>query len=196
MKTPTKTGRYQTPTAEFRFKCCPRDRWIGWKRELQFTRLHLIANNSRFLILGALGCQSSLWFGLDVYGRCHRQPHGRIRATFGEGPQPGQPAGWPGCGPSPNYQSTLSLLPFNVVAEHTASLQFQRTGAHRKTCLHGTAVIGRSKTATIGCETSTSERMPASGASCMPPTTVQSATASRSRSSSGEAPTLWNVMQQ
>ena len=37
----------------------------------------------------------------------------------------------------------------------TASLQFQRTGAHRKTCLHGTAVIGRSKTATIGCETST-----------------------------------------
>ena len=34
----------------------------------------------------------------------------------------------------------------------TASLQFQRTGAHLKSCLHGTAVIGRSKTATIGRE--------------------------------------------
>ena len=38
------------------FKCRPRDRWIGWKRELQFTRMHLIANNTRFLILGAPGC--------------------------------------------------------------------------------------------------------------------------------------------
>ena len=71
----------------------------------------------------------------------------------------------------------------------TASLQFQRTGAHRKTYLHGTAVIGRSKTATIGRGTSTSMRMPASAARCTPPTTVQSATASRSRSSSGEVPT-------
>ena len=70
----------------------------------------------------------------------------------------------------------------------TASLQFQRIGAHLKTCLHGTAVIGQSKTATIGCETLTSKRIPASAARCTPPTTVQSATASRSRSSSGEAP--------
>jgi hypothetical protein len=31
--------------------CAPRDRWIGWPRPLQFQRLHLIANNSRFLIL-------------------------------------------------------------------------------------------------------------------------------------------------
>ena len=51
----------------------------------------------------------------------------------------------------------------------TASLQFQRTGAHLKTCLHGTAVIGRSKTATIGCETSTSERMPVSATRRTPP---------------------------
>ena len=70
----------------------------------------------------------------------------------------------------------------------TASLQFQRTGAHRKTCMHGTAVIGRSKTATIGRETSISERMPASAARCTSPSTVQSATASRSRSSSSEVP--------
>lgn len=33
------------------FKCGPRDRWIGWERPLQWRRLHLIANNVRFLIL-------------------------------------------------------------------------------------------------------------------------------------------------
>ena len=42
------------------FKCRPRDRWIGWKQKLLFTRLHLIANNTRFLILRALGCFPNL----------------------------------------------------------------------------------------------------------------------------------------
>ena len=32
-------------------KSGPRDRWIGWDRSLQFGRLHLVSNNSRFLIL-------------------------------------------------------------------------------------------------------------------------------------------------
>jgi hypothetical protein len=32
-------------------KCGVRDRWIGWQREVQWQRLHLIANNVRFLIL-------------------------------------------------------------------------------------------------------------------------------------------------
>ncbi len=32
-------------------KCRPRDRWIGWPRVLQYQRLHLIANNARFLVL-------------------------------------------------------------------------------------------------------------------------------------------------
>lgn len=32
-------------------KCGVRDRWIGWERSLQWRRLHLIANNVRFLIL-------------------------------------------------------------------------------------------------------------------------------------------------
>ncbi len=32
-------------------KCGPRDEWIGWDRALQWRRLHLIANNVRFLIL-------------------------------------------------------------------------------------------------------------------------------------------------
>ena len=32
-------------------KCGVRDRWIGWGQRLQYDRLHLVANNSRFLIL-------------------------------------------------------------------------------------------------------------------------------------------------
>ncbi len=34
------------------FRCAPRDRWIGWRHEEQFERLHLIGNNTRFVILG------------------------------------------------------------------------------------------------------------------------------------------------
>ncbi|MDE2753730.1 MAG: ISAs1 family transposase [Gemmatimonadota bacterium] len=33
------------------FKLAARDRWIGWSQEQQFRRLHLICNNSRFVIL-------------------------------------------------------------------------------------------------------------------------------------------------
>lgn len=33
------------------FQCRPRDRWIGWHKAVQFRRLHLIANNTRFLLL-------------------------------------------------------------------------------------------------------------------------------------------------
>ena len=42
------------------FSCRPRDQWIGWTQKLQFTCLHLIANNARFLILGAPGCFQNL----------------------------------------------------------------------------------------------------------------------------------------
>ena len=33
------------------FKSRHRDRWVGWKRELRYRRLHLIGNNTRFVIL-------------------------------------------------------------------------------------------------------------------------------------------------
>ena len=33
------------------WKCAARDQWIGWHFRYQFDRLHLVANNSRFLIL-------------------------------------------------------------------------------------------------------------------------------------------------
>ena len=32
-------------------KCAARDRWIGWDQQQQYSRLHLVANNVRFLIL-------------------------------------------------------------------------------------------------------------------------------------------------
>ncbi len=32
-------------------KCAARDQWIGWRHRNQYDRLHLLANNSRFLIL-------------------------------------------------------------------------------------------------------------------------------------------------
>ena len=33
------------------WKCAARDQWIGWSYRVQYDRLHLIANYSRFLIL-------------------------------------------------------------------------------------------------------------------------------------------------
>ena len=33
------------------FHCRPRDRWLGWHKAVQFRRLHLIGNNTRFLVL-------------------------------------------------------------------------------------------------------------------------------------------------
>ena len=33
------------------FKLRPRDEWIGWLPEQQFRRLHLLANNTRFVIM-------------------------------------------------------------------------------------------------------------------------------------------------
>ena len=33
------------------FSCAPRDKWLGWHRAVQYRRLHLVANNTRFLVL-------------------------------------------------------------------------------------------------------------------------------------------------
>ena len=48
-------------------KCGVRDRWIGWAGVLQFQRLHLIANSSRFLMLaGGVRDLASRVLGLNV----------------------------------------------------------------------------------------------------------------------------------
>ena len=41
-------------------KCAPRDRWIGWRGKKRFKRLHLIANNTRFLVLAERGVFANL----------------------------------------------------------------------------------------------------------------------------------------
>ena len=41
-------------------KCAPRDRWIGWRTKELFRRLHLVANNSRFVVLGERGVFANL----------------------------------------------------------------------------------------------------------------------------------------
>ena len=41
-------------------KCRPRDRWIGWHRKEMFGRLHLLANNTRFVVLGERGVFANL----------------------------------------------------------------------------------------------------------------------------------------
>ena len=33
------------------FQCRPCDQWLGWHKAVQFRRLHLCANNTRFLVL-------------------------------------------------------------------------------------------------------------------------------------------------
>ena len=63
-----------------------RDRWIGWLPEKQFRRLHLIANNTRFLILPGCGAATpaSRVPGLSVRRRSHDFRAARYVMTAGE----------------------------------------------------------------------------------------------------------------
>lgn len=62
------------------WKCAARDRWIGWERRYQYDRLHLIANNSRFLILPE-GRRPNL--ASRVLGLCERRVAADWQARFG-----------------------------------------------------------------------------------------------------------------
>jgi hypothetical protein len=63
-------------------KCGARDRWIGWDARVQFGRLKLIANNSRFLILPDWH-QPNL--GSKVLALCERRLPGDWLERFGHG---------------------------------------------------------------------------------------------------------------
>lgn len=52
------------------WKCAVRDRWIGWDFRTQYDRLHLIANNSRFLLLPG---QHQPNLGSRVLALCERR---------------------------------------------------------------------------------------------------------------------------
>ena len=60
-------------------KCGARDRWIGWSFGVQFGRLHLVTNNSRFLILS--GAPRNL--GSRVLSLCMRRLTCGWPARFG-----------------------------------------------------------------------------------------------------------------
>ena len=62
------------------FKLRARDRWIGWLPEQQFRRLHLIANNARFLILPECAAAN---LASRVLGLSLRRLSGDFRAMHG-----------------------------------------------------------------------------------------------------------------
>ena len=62
------------------WKCAARDTWIGWGFRHQFDRLHLVANNSRFLILPEHHYPN---LASRVLGLCERRLVEDWRARFG-----------------------------------------------------------------------------------------------------------------
>ncbi len=52
------------------WKIAPRDRWIGWSDEQRQQRLHLIVNNTRFLILPWIECKNLASKLLAMSTRC------------------------------------------------------------------------------------------------------------------------------
>ena len=68
------------------FQCGPRDRWLGWPKHLQFQRLHLIANNTRFLILpGVSGTRNPGSLALGANLRRPSRLAGRVGPRLGNG---------------------------------------------------------------------------------------------------------------
>ena len=63
------------------FKCAVRDRWVGWHRSVQFRRLHLIGNNTRFLILPEASGVANL--ASRVLGRSLRRVSADWEAAWG-----------------------------------------------------------------------------------------------------------------
>lgn len=61
-------------------KCGARDRWIGWDFRSQYDRLHLVANNSRFLILPGARVAN---LGSRVLALCERRLAADWPARFG-----------------------------------------------------------------------------------------------------------------
>jgi hypothetical protein len=62
------------------WKCGVRDRWIGWDFRHQYDRLHLVANNSRFLILPEWHHPN---VGSKVLSLCHQRIGADWESRFG-----------------------------------------------------------------------------------------------------------------
>jgi hypothetical protein len=63
-------------------KCAARDRWIGWDFRQRYSRLKLVANNSRFLILPEWHAPN---LGSRVLGLCQRRVGRDWEEAFGHG---------------------------------------------------------------------------------------------------------------
>jgi len=63
-------------------KCAARDRWIGWDFRQRYSRLKLVVNNSRFLILPEWHVFN---LGSRVLSLCQRRLGSDWEATFGHG---------------------------------------------------------------------------------------------------------------
>ena len=63
-------------------KCAVRDHWIGWNFRQRYSRLKLIVNNSRFLLLPPRPVPN---LGSRVLGLCQRRLARDWEATFGHG---------------------------------------------------------------------------------------------------------------
>ena len=63
-------------------KCAVRDRWIGWNFRQRYSRLKLVVNNSRFLILPEWHVFN---LGSRVLSLCPRRLGRDWQATFGHG---------------------------------------------------------------------------------------------------------------
>ena len=61
-------------------KCRARDRWVGWDFRTQYGRLHLVANNTRLLVLPGRDQRN---LGSRVLGRCARRIVRDWPARFG-----------------------------------------------------------------------------------------------------------------
>ncbi len=62
------------------WKCAARDQWIGWSYRYQYDRLHLLANNSRFLILPECHYQN---LASRVLSLCERRISQDWQKSFG-----------------------------------------------------------------------------------------------------------------
>lgn len=61
-------------------KCSDRDRWIGWGHRLQYDRLNLVANNSRFLILPNCHFKN---LATKILSLCRKRIQGDWQERFG-----------------------------------------------------------------------------------------------------------------
>ena len=65
-------------------KCRPRDRFIGWKPAQQYERLHLVASNTRLLVLPGLPEPGQLLCRRDAPST-ERRLEGDLRSSAGTG---------------------------------------------------------------------------------------------------------------